>query len=362
MEAKHLIESIIRALMFTAGILGNNWLAIASFPRQKSGIRTNEILFINLAISNLITNCLVDLPDTVADFVGRWFFGDIFCGVFRFCSDLSETSSILTTLFISVFWHQKLVGSLKRGGAQVQMDSLHLVGCLLAGSWTVSVVFSIPHFFFISVEGKNESHENCVDVFPNPVAQKTYEIIYLTMANAFPIAGILYASIQIVVSLLQNQRRIGSHFSHPTKERVKEENNSTVSGSGPINNVKGTPPGEPASSSLNGGLADNSPQASSLNTETDTNCRTGAQSRSFQMPSKVKPNSGIQVRAAKSVVAVASVVMVCWMTHLLLRITNNILTSSIVLEVASYIAASYTSIIPYIFLHGVKKLSCSCKK
>uniref|UniRef100_A0A3Q2QY12 Olfactory receptor class A related 5 n=1 Tax=Fundulus heteroclitus TaxID=8078 RepID=A0A3Q2QY12_FUNHE len=167
MDADELIESIIRALMFIAGILGNNWLAITSLPKRRSDIRTNEILLVNLAVSNLITNCLVDAPDTMADFAGRWFLGATFCGIFRFSADLSETSSLFTTLFICAFWHQKLVGSLKRGGAPVQLENLRLVGCLLAGSWILSTVFSIPHFFFVSLEGTNGSREDCIDVFPD---------------------------------------------------------------------------------------------------------------------------------------------------------------------------------------------------
>ncbi|XP_070780775.1 rhodopsin [Enoplosus armatus] len=382
MDAEELIESIIRALMFLAGILGNNWLAIRSLPGQKSGIRTNEVLFINLAVSNLITNYLVDLPDTIADFAGHWFLGETFCGVFRFCADLSETSSIYTTFFISAYWHQKLVGSMKRGGAPVQLDSLCLVGCLLAGSWTVALVFSIPHFFFVAVEGANESHEDCVDVFPSAIARQTYDIFYLTLANALPVAGIVFASVQIVITLLQNQRRIRSHNSDPTKETVKDENKSvekrngdtsvrTVSGTGTSKDLKVSAStihiytGVPASSCPNGGLSAHSSNSSPLNTETNTDNRVGAPpnvSRPSQMPAKTSVSSSSQVRAAKSVVAVASVFLVCWLTHLLLRISNNIHTSSIVVEVASYIAASYTCIIPYIFLHGVKKLSCSCKK
>lgn len=384
MDAEELIESIIRGLMFLAGILGNNWLAVRSLPGQISGIRTNEVLFINLAVSNLITNYLVDLPDTIADFAGRWFLGETFCGVFRFCADLSETSSIYTTFFISAFWHQKLVGSLKRGGAPVQMDNLCLVGCLLAGSWTVAVVFSVPHFFFVTVEGGNESKEDCVDVFPNAVARQTYEILYLTLANALPVAGIVFASVQIVVTLLQNQRRIQSHNTDATKEMVKDENKSTenrnddksvstVSGPGPSKDLQDSAStshvytGVPASSYPNGGMLGDSSKSSPLTTETNTVSSAGAPpnvSRPSQMPAKPSPSSSSssQVRAAKSVVAVASVFLVCWLTHLLLRITNNIHTSSIVVEVASYIAASYTCIIPYIFLYGVKKLSCSCKR
>ncbi|KAM9734647.1 rhodopsin [Menidia menidia] len=366
MDVEELIESIIRAIMFIAGIIGNNWLALVSLPRQKSGIRTNEILFINLAISNLITNYLVDLPDTMADFAGRWFLGETFCGIFRFCADLSETSSIFTTLFISAYWHQKLVGSLKRGGAPVRLDSLGLVGCLLAGSWTVAVVFSAPHFAFVSVVGKNESHEDCIDVFPNAVARQTYEIIYLTVANAFPVAGIVFASVQIVFTLLQNQKRIGSHCSDPSKAMVQKENDRDIN-SGSVCSVSrpGTSrdPKDSASSTPNEAPAGEGHQASSLKRENDS--RVSARSNTpkpVQTAPKGGSGSGTQERAAKSVVAVATVVLVCWLTHLLLRITSNIQTSSIVVEVASYIAASYTCIIPYIFLHGVKKLSCSCKR
>ncbi|KAM6901485.1 vomeronasal type-1 receptor 4 [Lycodopsis pacificus] len=368
MDAVEMVESIIRGLMFLAGILGNNWLAIRSLPGHRSGLRTNEVLFINLAVSNLITNYLVDLPDTVADFAGRWFLGETFCGVFRFCADLSETSSIYSTFFISAFWHQKLVGSLKRGGAPVQLDSLRLVGCLLAGSWTVAVVFSIPHLFFVAVEGRNESKEDCVDVFPNEIARQTYEILYLTLANALPVAGSVFASVQIVITLLRNKQRVQGHDSDPTKETVKDENKSaesrndrlvsTVSGPGPSKDATALSSpthiytGVPASSSCpNGGPSGRSSPPPSPNPP-----------RPSQMRAKPGPSSSTQVRAAKSVVAVAAVFLVCWLTHLLLRISNNIHTSSMLVEVASYIAASYTCIIPYIFLYGVKKLSCSCKR
>lgn len=306
MDAVKLIESIIRAFMFMVGILGNSWLALISIPKQKSDIHTNEVLLINLAVSDLITNYLVDLPDTAADFTERWFLGETFCGIFHFCANVSETSSIFTTLFISAFWHQKLVGSLKRGGAPVQLDSLRLVGCLLVSSWMLGTVFSIPHYFFASVERMNESHESCIEVFPDELSRQTYEITYLVVANVFPLVGIIIASVQIVATLLRNQRHVVSQES--------------------------------------------------------ANGKTDPRVQPQQTPPKPSHSSSAQARAAKSVVAVASVVLLCWLTNLLLRISSSIHDSSVVVEVASYIASSYTSIIPYIFLHGVKKLSCSCKK
>lgn len=356
MDTKALVESIIRGLMFLAGILGNNWLAAHSFLTQRTSIRTNEVLFINLAVSNLITNYLVDLPDTMAEFAGRWFRGETYCSILRFCADLSETSSIFTTLFISVFWHQKLVGSLKRGGAPVQMDNLCLVACLLAGSWSVAVVFSIPHFFFVKGEATNESNKDCLDVFPNMLAKQMYDIIYLTLANAFPVAGIVFVSVQIVITLLQNHRRVQSHSSDATKNN--DNRSSCTSGKDstlPSQVYTGVPPSVSADA---GALAQSSREPQPGGTaRTLQRCP-----RPSQAPAKPSLASGSQVRAAKSVVAVASVFLVCWLTHLLLRITNNVHTSSLVMEMASYIGASYTCIIPYIFLHGVKKLHCSCKR
>ncbi|XP_041755272.1 rhodopsin [Coregonus clupeaformis] len=286
MDATEWIKAFIRGLMCLLGILGNNWLCLRSLPGPKSSLRTNEVLFINLAVSNLITNYLVDLPATMADFVGHWFLG-AYCVVHQFCSELSETSSVFSTLFISVFWYQKLVGSLKRGGAPIQLDSLRLIACLLAGSWIVAVVFSVPQFFFVKVVSGNESHDDCIEVFPSQTARQIYEPLYLTFTNVLPIAGIVFASIQIVITLLRNQTRIQGLTS---------------------DHHKGT------------------------------------------------ANSGTHVRAAKSVVAVATVFVVCWVTHLLLMISSNIHTSSLMLELASYIGSSYICIIPYIFLYGVKKL------
>lgn len=361
MDAVSMLESLIRTCMCLAGILGNNLLAIRSLPRLKSGIHTNEVLFINLAVSNLITNVLVDLPDTISDFAGYWILGETYCGLFFFFADLSETSSIYTTFFISIYWHRKLVGSLKRGGAPVQLDSLCLVSCLLAGSWTVAGIFSVPHYFFVTVLVANGSYD-CVELFPDALAMKTYEIFYLTLANVIPVAGIVVASFQIVITLLQNQRRIQGHQekviknkSDPVKPLPEPATSKDPTDAQSLSNIY---TGVPASPSPNRGL---SGQCSAIDMAANTGSKARAAPEPSQAPAKPSAGSSTQVRAAKSVVAVASVFLLCWVTHLLLRITNNVHTSSVAVEVASYVAASYTSIIPYIFLHGVKKLPCPCK-
>ncbi|XP_056117383.1 trace amine-associated receptor 4 [Rhinichthys klamathensis goyatoka] len=291
------VDSSIRAFFCVTGITGNFWLGLRSLPKSKSQMRPNDLLFINLAVSNLITNCLVDLPDTLAQFVNNWFMGRNYCGVLQFSSDLSETSSIFSTMFISMYWHQKLVGSVRRGGAPVQMDNLRLVTVFLAGSWSVALMFSVPHFFIAEHNG-NESLEVCEERFPTLADKRTYDALYLLLANVAPLVGITYASVQIVLVLMQSQKRVMDHSNHNSGTQATATKSKAVSHS--------------------------------------------------------------QTRAAKSVVAVASIFIICWFSHLVLRIYSSFRNSILAVKLTNFIGASYTCFVPYVYLHGVKKLDCSC--
>ncbi|KAJ7987134.1 hypothetical protein DPEC_G00335600 [Dallia pectoralis] len=371
MDAGYWIEAFLRGLMCLLGILGNTLLALRSRPKSK--LRTKEVLLINLAISNLITNYLVDLPDTMTFFVGHWFLGETFCGVFLFLSDLSETSSIFSTFFICLFWYKKLVGSLKRGGAPICLDSLHLIAILLAGSWVVAVVFSVPHFFFVQGRSSNDSQKECGEVFPSRTARHIYNAFYLTIANILPIVAIVFASIQIVITLLRNQMRIHELSSDLGTENALPHNRGTTIA--PVKDNKTSDKeadllGAPDTQSNQPGSCCDLPYAGPTVEQIRTShyqieisdSRASDLERPSQAPAKASPGNGVQVRAAKSVVAVATVFVVCWVTHLLLRISSDVSKSFIELEVANYIGSSYTCTMPYIFLYGERKLSCSCRR
>ncbi len=295
----------MRAFFCFTGIIGNFWLGLRSLPKSGSQLRTGDVLFVNLAASNLITNCLVDLPETMAHFTKSWLTSQEYCGVTQFSHEVSETSSIFSTMFISMYWHQKLVGSIRRGGAPVQMDNLRLVAVLLAGSWTVSTAFSLPHIF-IAEHNSNESSEVCEERFASPAAKQTFDGVYLTLANVVPMIGITYATVQIVLTLLQSQKRI---------------KDGSRNGTNPPSSVDQT-------------LEDRSQQ-------------------------KTRSGSSSQVRAAKSVVAVATIFIFCWFTHLILRIYSSFRKSILAVKLTNFIGASYVCFVPYVYLHGMKKLNCS---
>ncbi|XP_051765999.1 alpha-1A adrenergic receptor [Ctenopharyngodon idella] len=330
MEAQDWIELSMRALFCLTGIIGNGLLGLRSLPKSRSQLRTGDILFVNLAVSNLITNCLVDLPETMAHFARTWLKSKEYCGVTQFSHEISETSSIFSTMFISMYWHQKLVGSIRRGGAPVQMDNLRLVAVLLAGSWTVATAFSLPHIFIAEHDG-NESLEVCEERFPSPAAKQTFDGMYLTLANVVPIVGITYATIQIVITLLRSQKRI--------KDRSGGTNP-------PPSSVDQRPEGTAERS------MESSSERSPISNKISTH-QPAPQVRS-------NPSSGNHVRAAKSVVAVATIFIFCWFTHLVLRIYSSFRNSILAVKLTNFIGASYVCFVPYVYLHGVKKLNCPC--
>lgn len=335
MEVHDWIELSVRAFFCFTGIIGNFWLGLRSLPKSRSQVRTGDILFINLASSNLITNCLVDLPEFLSHFVRSWLTSSVYCGLTQFCHEISETSSIFTTMFISMYWHQKLVGSIRRGGGPVQMDNKRLVALLLGISWTVALIFSAPHIFIAEHES-NESIEVCEERFPTPAEKKTFDALYLTMANVVPIIGITYASIQIAITLLRSHNRINA------------QSKGNTSGTNPP--PEGTSQRSPKSSRDEGACS----SSKTVNAVTDPPQPVKTQVRS-------NPSSNNQVRAAKSVLAVATIFLLCWFTHLVLRIYSSFNVRSILaVKLTNFIGASYLCFVPYVYLHGVRKLNCSC--
>lgn len=282
--------------MCLVGIIGNNWLCISSLSNSMSQLRTSDILFINLAVSNLITNYLVDILSILhtEEYIPA---GKLFCSIRFFLPEFSETSSIMSTMFITIYWHQKLVGSLKRGGASVKMDNLQFVAMLLIGSWTFAFVLNVSHLFFVAEMSENVTNAECREELPSQEAEQAYEAIYIILANVIPLVGILYASIQITITLMKNDKRM---------KKMGAENNKDN------NNGK----------------------------------------------SKSQAKTGSLLRAAKSVVAVAILFLICWTIHLLIIIIGSISATEETVDVESFIGAFYTCLIPYIYLYGVQKLTC----
>ncbi|KAM9456219.1 uncharacterized protein ora5 [Clarias gariepinus] len=310
MAVEDWVNSVIRAIMCLIGIIGNNWLCITSLPKPNSQLRTNDLLFINLGVSNLLTNYLVDVFYIIQP-GGFLAVGRVYCIFQLFLPKFSETSSILTTIFITLYWHQKLVGSLKRGGAPVLMDNLHFTAALLTGSWIFAFVVNIPHFFIILGQNENATTTQCIE----KQQLQGYKVTYTILVNFFPLMGIVYASVQITVTLLRNEKRM-----RKMSTAVQNEGKTSVEKNGD--------------------------KANGISTVTKSK-------------SKPQGKSGSLLRAAKSVVVVAVFFFICWLVNLHVSFVSSVSESTLLHDLESFVGASYTCVIPYIYLYGIQKLTCS---
>lgn len=225
---------------------------------------------------------------------------------------------------VSVYWQQKLAGSLKRGGAPEQTDDLRLLATLPTGTWAFSITFGVRHFFFISQDILNESVNDCMEQFPTQEAGQAYGMSYLTLANRVPTIGIVVASIRTAVTLVRDEKRI------------KTDTNVCARGG----NAKINEPPEPTSKDATSSAAN----------------KVQGQQQGIQRSQNItSSSSGNQVRAAESVMTVATIFLIFWLTHVMLRMTVTVYESFVVAEIISYIGATYTCIISSMSLHGVKK-------
>ncbi|XP_069610830.1 uncharacterized protein [Ranitomeya imitator] len=473
MDGSKLTEICFRILLCIFGILGNSLLFFFAIPRVNRKMEPYKILLINLALSDLLTNCMVDIPGLLVEMYGTWFLGDLYCKIFWFTASLSITNSILTTLAMSIFWFQKLVGSRPINCPAVRSAELRLLRIFVFLSWVVSVTFSIPLLFFSSVFMMNTEDEErdqqksqlniwgCQNTFPSRSQKHIYEVLYLVLANALPILGILFINMRVIIFLIRNRKRVSALKCPKTKTAMASSVLSREEHGMPKCQLPGGQVGNELVSSISHGLEflsaqtiwtsmegplkDNiknidkeylikqvlqllekdtigdeehkQPPASLiynpcaftestqttdlcvthlvLAPETDIICRDGKSctpGKDFstnsicsqdlcimgksedKLPELLKsldtngrmagksPTRHLvatkQVKAALSIMAVAGVFLIFWVTHLTLRITEEAKESEQVIDTASLIAASYTTIVPYIFIFGMKKCRC----
>ncbi|KAJ1210345.1 hypothetical protein NDU88_005711 [Pleurodeles waltl] len=221
MKPAALTGMCIKTIMCILGIVGNSALIYHSMPKARCRIEPYKVLMTNLAVSNLLTNCLVDLPDSLVDIYGSWFLGEIYCKVFLFAANLSSISSILTTLSICVFWFRKLVASRPGSNHLTRSGELRLVSMAVSLSWAVAFSFSAPLIYFSSLRtDKSAPHQEllaepsgrkellCREYFPSPSHKYMYEVIYLTFAVTSPIMLMMFINVKMLIVLLRNRKRV----------------------------------------------------------------------------------------------------------------------------------------------------------
>ncbi|XP_056381513.1 D(2)-like dopamine receptor [Hyla sarda] len=460
----------VRILLCLFGILGNFLLFFFTIPKVNQRIEPYKILLLNLAISNLLTNCMVDIPGILVEIYGTWFLGDLYCKIFWFTASMLITNSILTTFSMSVFWFQKLVGNRPINSNVLRSVELRKLRIFVSLGWLISIAFSMPFLFFCSVnmmknnEEKdqpklNQSIFGCQDVFPSRSQKHVYEILYMVLANALPVLGMFFINVRIIIFLMRNRKQVSALKCLKTKRtmtssvpncgKAKCRDSGGQAGSefvsyissvssglefvsaqfilttseDPVkDNIKNVEKGDlikqvltleggsigdeenkhlPASMIYNPCNSKESAQTTELCdlkatplvlvAETGITCIDGktykpgdTYSTSYtcyqdqciegnnkdklpellkSLDSKVRllaktPSATTQIRAAISIMAVVGVFFIFWVTYLILKIKRDTNRTQQMIDTASLMAASYTTVIPYIFIYSMKKCPC----
>ncbi|XP_069819653.1 D(2)-like dopamine receptor [Dendropsophus ebraccatus] len=436
-----LTEICFRILLCLFAVLGNLSLFFLTVPLNRK-IKPYKILLINLALSDLLTNCMVDIPGILVDIYGTWFLGDMYCKIFWFTASVTITNSIFTALAMSVFWFQKLVGSRPVNSHPLRSAELRHLGIVVSLSWLISTAFGVPVLFFCGVftmknKGEEQSVFGCQDSFPSRSQKHVYEILYLALANALPVLGMFIINMRIVVFLIRNRKRVSalrclkakivrsseagggepgitqcrpsegqivSCISSISNEFVSDqttwgtskdlakdnEGNFIKEGETMCSDEHKQPPSmiyNPCSAQTTD-LCDLNTTNFVLAQDPRVTCKpdnvysissTYCKEQWIQgnikdkLPDLLKsldskesiakiqtryPSTTTQIRAAISIMSVVGVFLVFWVTYLTLRVKEDVNNSQQVIDTASLIAASYTTIIPYVFIYSMKKCPC----
>uniref|UniRef100_A0A158P738 G_PROTEIN_RECEP_F1_2 domain-containing protein n=1 Tax=Angiostrongylus cantonensis TaxID=6313 RepID=A0A158P738_ANGCA len=138
------IYSLIYALIFIVGVVGNGLLISSVLLRKRSSVA--NVFLVNLAVSDLLL-CITAVPITpVLAFMKRWVFGLVLCKIVPSCQAISVLISSWCLCYIAIDRHRSIVTPLK------EPWKLHHAQSVLIATWLAAVFASSPLYFSQSLK------------------------------------------------------------------------------------------------------------------------------------------------------------------------------------------------------------------
>ncbi|RMX39007.1 hypothetical protein pdam_00008184 [Pocillopora damicornis] len=139
--------SIIYVIIIIASLLGNITVCVVILTTRSLRQSINSCFILSLAVSDLITTCLVmpfDLEQIIS--FGRWRHGEIMCNVWTTTYLIAVPTSILSLLALTVYRYRLLQEPLdiyKASPLMTRRRASIVVCCL----WAYSILFSFAPVF-----------------------------------------------------------------------------------------------------------------------------------------------------------------------------------------------------------------------
>ena len=308
--------SIIYVIIIIASLLGNITVCVVIISTRSLRQSINSCFILSLAVSDLITTCLVmpfDLEQIIS--FGRWRHGEIMCNVWTTTYLIAVPTSILSLLALTVYRYRLLREPLdiyKASPLITRRRASIVVYCL----WAYSMLFSL-----VPVFGWNTLPGRVYNEYCNFNFSLTYSVLSSIINFVIPVVVASFLNCKMFCVAIKRAHppktgRRNGKTKHTTRFKGKRGKVSVAEPGGIINPASQNP-------------VQNSP-----------NSPTSEQQAVESMPSRheaifISKLQQRNIRAAKTTFLIVFSFVVCWLPYSFLVITN-ILCWKCAIDIAKY--------------------------
>ena len=308
--------SIIYVIIIITSLLGNITVCVVIISTRSLRQSINSCFILSLAVSDLITTCLV-MPFDLEQIISfeRWRHGEIMCNVWMTTYLIAVPTSILSLLALTVYRYRLLQEPLdiyKASPLITRRRASIVVYCL----WAYSMLFSlVPVFGWNTLPGR-VYNEYCYFNFSS-----TYSVLSSIINFVIPVVVASFLNCKMFCVAIKRAHppktgRRNGKTKHTTRFKGKRGKVSVAEPGGIINPARQNP-------------VQNSP-----------NSPTSEQQAVESMPSRheaifISKLQQRNIRAAKTTFLIVFSFVVCWLPYSFLVITN-ILCWKCAIDIAKY--------------------------
>ena len=297
--------SIIYVIIIIASLLGNIIVCVVILSTRSLRQSINSCFILSLAVSDLITTCLVmpfDLEQIIS--FGRWRHGEIMCNVWTTTYLIAVPTSILSLLALTVYRYRLLQEPLDiyRASPLITRRRASLIVCCL---WAYSMLFSLAPVFGWKRRPRRVYREYCYFNL-----SLTYSVLSSLINFVIPVVIASFLNCKMFCVAVKRAhppktgRRTGK-TKHMTRFRAKRGKVSVAEPGGIENPVRLSTVQE----------SSNSPSSEQQPVESMRSQHGAILIRKLQQRN---------IRAARTTFLVVFSFVVCWLPYSFLSITSNL--------------------------------------
>ncbi|XP_076322115.1 putative G-protein coupled receptor 150 [Tachypleus tridentatus] len=217
------VRIVIIAIMIVVSLTGNLMVCWRLFVSQRGRHSKPKVLFLNLAVADLLVTMVTMTAQVVWEVMGRlWIAGDIFCRFFKLLQTFALVSSTYMLVIIALDRYYVIVYPLR---PCISSWKLALI------AWSASLIPSIPNLYIFREIEVDENQSFCSSLFytgkyPRYHRQIYMAFVFLTVFIVpFSLLVALYSRILLEIwrqsSAVNNRQQTGSSLPRAKVKTLK---------------------------------------------------------------------------------------------------------------------------------------------